>query len=62
MTHEQWEDIIKKMIKGFELYIKHDEPNYLLSEKERKKMSKNRQKKIEYGFRLFIKYFGHLWY
>lgn len=50
------------MIKGFKLYIQEEDKNYLVSEKERQRLSKNRQKQINYGFRLFIKYFGHLWY
>lgn len=63
MTKEQWEKIIKKMIKGFKLYLTTEkEDNFCVSEKERKRISKNRQKQINYGFRLFIKYFGHLWY
>lgn len=62
MTSEQWEKIIKKMIKGFKLYLQTENIDYTIPDKERKKISKNRQKQINYGFRLFIKYFGHLWY
>lgn len=53
MTFEQWQVIINKMIKAFELYIKPD--NEIIP-------SKNKQKQINYGMKLFIKYFGHLWY
>ena len=64
MTFEQWSDIINKMIIAFRLYITDEEkPDRLLtSETEYKKLSKNRQKKMNYGMKLFIKYFGHLWY
>jgi len=62
MDMKQWANIIAKMIKGFKLYIQEEDKNYLVSEKERQRLSKNRQKQINYGFRLFIKYFGHLWY
>ena len=65
MTFEQWKDIIDKMIEAFKLQILEDNtwdrfqyPN----EAERIKASKNRQKKINYGMRLFIKYYNHLWY
>lgn len=53
------------MIEAFKLQILEDNtwdrfqyPN----EAERVKASKNRQKKINYGMRLFIKYYNHLWY
>lgn len=64
MTFEQWSEIINKMITAFRLYITDEEKpdKFLMSESEYKKLSKNRQKKINYGMRLFIKYFGHLWY
>ena len=65
MTFEQWKDIIDKMIEAFKLQILEDNtwdrfqyPN----EAEKVKASKNRQKKINYGMRLFIKYYNHLWY
>ena len=65
MTFEQWKDIIDKMIEAFKLQILEDNtwdrfqyPN----EAERVKANKNRQKKINYGMRLFIKYYNHLWY
>ena len=51
------------MIEAFKLQILEDDtwdrckyPN----EAERKKISKNRQKKINYGMRLFIKYYNNL--
>lgn len=52
MSFEQWSDIIDKMIKGFELYVKRDEST----------LSKNQIKQMNYGMRLFIKYFHDLWY
>ena len=60
MTEQQWADILNKMIKAFKLYIIQDEPSYFVNEQERKQASKNRQKQINYGMRLFIKYFSHL--
>ena len=62
MTEEQWKDILSKMIKAFKLYCAHEDRNTIISEQERKARSKNRQKQINYGMRLFIKYFSHLWY
>lgn len=52
MTFEQWKDIINKMIEAFKLQIIED--NNILS--------KNKQKKIKYGMRLFIKYYNYLWF
>ena len=52
MTFKQWEDTIDKMIEAFKLQIIED--NNILS--------KNKQKKINYGMRLFIKYYNHLWF
>lgn len=51
ITFDQWSDIINKMIKGFYLYLTE---NY--------KLSKNKEKQMRYGMRLFIKYFSELWY
>ena len=51
MNEEEWAKIIDKMIKAFRLYIEKDG-----------NLSKNKQKQIIYGMRLFIKYFHHLWY
>lgn len=65
MTFEQWKDVVDKMIEAFELLIKADErtdDSFLLGNEQGKRLSKNRQKKINYGMRLFIKYYGHLWY
>ena len=62
LTMEQWKDIINKMIKAFKLYIQQEDIDYTKSMKERHKASKNRQKQINYGMKLFIKYFGSLWY
>lgn len=62
MTMEKWEEILKKIIKSFKLYIEEETIDYTKSQAERLTLSKNRQKQINYGFRLFIKYFGNLWY
>ena len=62
MTEEQWKDILSKMIKAFKLYCINEDRDIIISEQERKASSKNRQKQINYGMRLFIKYFSHLWY
>ena len=62
MSMEQWNSIIKKMIKAFRLYIEKGETDYTVNEIERKIISKNKTKQINYGMRLFIKYFGCLWY
>lgn len=62
MTEDKWKEILSKMIKGFKLYCTKEEDYFFLPEKERIGRSKNRQKQINYGMRLFIKYFSHLWY
>ena len=43
------------MIEAFKLQI-------LDNGTENRMLSKNKQKKIKYGMRLFIKYYNHLWY
>lgn len=53
MTFEEWKKIIDKMIEGFKLQIQTD------NEWE---ISKNKRKKMNYGMRLFIKYYNHLWW
>lgn len=61
LTAEKWDEILDIMIEGFKLYLQSD--NYdEVKPKERHYISKNREKKIKYGMRLFIKYFGDLWY
>ena len=52
------------MIKAFKLYIEPDnnEDDLLLSNEQRRIKSKNKQKQITYGMKLFIKYFSNLWY
>ena len=62
MTFDEWKSIIDKMIEAFKLMIIADESYNLISSKEMKNYSKNRRKKINYGLRLFIKYYNHLWY
>ena len=53
MTFEEWKSIIDKMIEAFKLQI---------TEKNSYEISKNKQKKINYGMRLFIKYYNNLWW
>ena len=55
MTFEKWKEIIDKMIEAFRLQIDLDENINNIN-------SKNRKKKINYGMRLFIKYYNHLWW
>lgn len=62
MTQKEWENILEKMIKAFKLYCTCENNDILFSEQEKKARSKNRQKQINYGMRLFIKYFQCLWY
>ena len=62
MTHEQWEEIVNSMITAFKLMIVADNESWRLTDKERKYHSKNRNKKINHGLRMFIKYYHNLWY
>ena len=64
MTHEKWEEIINAMIEAFGLLIVEDDysDRWTMSDKKWKQLSKNKQKKINYGLRMFIKYYGNLWY
>ena len=64
MDFKEWKHIIDEMIEGFKLYIIEDNTHtdYTLTEEQRHKVSKRRCRKINKGFRNFIKYFGHLWY
>ena len=56
MSEDRWNKILDDMIIAFKLLIEKDETDYHSIE------SKNRQKKIRYGLRLFIKYLYDLWY
>ena len=56
MSEEKWNKILDDMITAFKLLIEKDETDYHSIE------SKNRQKKIGYGLKLFIKYLYDLWY
>lgn len=64
MTLEQWKNIIDEMIEAFKLMIIDEDTseNWFLTKREKHIKSKNRQKKINYGLRLFIKYYNCLWY
>ena len=61
MTMEKWKKIIDSMILAFELMIKEDNTKELFG-KELIEYSKNKQKKINFGLRMFIKYFSDLWW
>lgn len=54
ITFEKWKEIINKMIEAFKLQIELDDNIY--------SPSKNKKKKINYGMRLFIKYYNDLWW
>ena len=56
MTQEQWDKCLDDMITAFKLLVEKE--NYNLT----KKQSKNKEKKIKYGLRLFAKHFNNLWY
>ena len=62
MSIEKWTGILDAMIEGFRLLIVEEQVEPWLSNKERYISSKNRQKKINYGLRMFIKYYHCLWY
>lgn len=56
MTQEQWDKCLDDMITAFKLLVEKE--NYNLT----KIQSKNKEKKIKYGLRLFAKHFNNLWY
>lgn len=62
LTHEKWIEIVDAMIEAFKLILTEDTNPQTRSKKEQYYFSKNRRKKINYGLRLFIKYFNNLWY
>ena len=64
MTHEQWIRIVDAMIEAFKLMIVEEDysDRWLLSKKEQHHLSKNKQKKINFGLKMFIKYYHNLWY
>ena len=64
LTHEKWEEIVNTMIEAFRLLIVEEDysERWTMSEQEWKHKSKNKQKKINYGLRMFIKYYSNLWY
>lgn len=63
LTEKQWKDIVDTMIKAFELMIVENEvPIGYEDERTRKFRSKNKQKKINRGFKLFMDYYHALWY
>lgn len=62
---EKWNEMIDKMVEGFRLAATSDtEENVWLLPDQRKAriLSKNKRKKINYAFKLFIKYIYYLWY
>ena len=64
LTHEKWEEIVNAMIEAFRLLIVEEDysERWTMSEQEWRHKSKNKQKKINYGLRMFIKYYSNLWY
>lgn len=62
MTFEKWKEIVDTMIMGFELKLKGYDDIPYHSQDEYKQLTKNRTKKINYGLRLFAKYFNDLWW
>ena len=64
MTHEQWENTVDAMIEAFRLLIIEEDysDRWNMTDKQWKQQSKNKRKKINYGLRMFIKYYGNLWY
>ena len=64
MTHEQWENIVDAMIEAFRLLIIEEDysDRWNMTDKQWKQQSKNKRKKINYGLRMFIKYYNNLWY
>lgn len=62
LTEEKWDEILNKMIKAFKLYIEPNEDDFFISKEQKEIISKNKQKQINYGMKLFVKYFPHLWY
>ena len=57
MTWKQWNKCLDDMITAFRLLVEEDKITDYKS-----MQSKNREKKINYGLRLFAKHFRALWY
>lgn len=57
MTQEQWNKCLNDMITAFRLLVEEDKITDYKSVQ-----SKNKEKKINYGLRLFAKHFRALWY
>ena len=64
MEHQKWVEIVDAMIEAFKLLIIEEDTSerWLMTNTQWKQKSKNKQKKINYGLRMFIKYYGNLWY
>ncbi len=54
MTPEKWDKTLDAMITAFRLLIENGNLTDNIN-------SKNREKKIKFGLKQFIKYFNHLW-
>lgn len=63
MTFEKWQEILDSMIEAFKLLITQDDTYGFEHDRHtRNNLSKNRRKKINYGLKMFTKYYSHLWY
>ena len=62
LENEQWQGIVNSMIEAFKLMIVEDKESCTYTRKEQYYRSKNRNKKINHGLRMFIKYYHCLWY
>lgn len=62
LENEQWQGIVNSMIEAFKLMIVEDKESCTHTRKEQYYRSKNRNKKINHGLRMFIKYYHSLWY
>lgn len=58
--HEQWMKCLNDMITAFRLYLKDDDTTGLYGG-EYKKYYSRKNRRINYGMKQFIKYFGCLW-
>ncbi len=75
-AHQEWHNIIRKMIYAFEEYERSkfpivdlfaeeeedmDEEVLKMEEQQRKEQAEDRQRRVKEGMQLFIDYYEHLW-